>query len=638
MEIYKRKVGYEDLNYRVVNTSLPITASSYLITATTLYFPFMLTQDVKDIGLYTDTENPVYEIVDFSGVWNLSNPGTNQNPCLILNNCTVNFVSTPITYYNANNGSISALISTCPGPYTIQWSGPNGFTSTSPTTPATLASGSYTIKITDANCNMTYANYFLSQPQSLSFNLQSTSSQTNATSPGGCNGTASVLAQGGLPPYTYLWYSGNPSNVIAGPSTTITGLTNLCAGTYNVQITDSATPSTMVSGVFVITEPTPISGNVVTTTNINCFGNNDGSITVNAEGGIHPTGYTYVLSGPVSSTLTSTGAATFNSLPVGTYTCTIYDSVGNLTTLTIILTSPTPVVTTVTSSNTLVTSGPPPVYVIGCYGSTSGNISITPTGGVSPYNIFINGDSLITPGTSIYTNISNGPITINNLGPATYTITNTDTNSCNAPTNTIILKQRPKLNIVRTTPTTNFNGYNLPCFGSSTGITFQTSYFSDATTTTPASNPIQYYLNGTPVGPPVTGLVTTKTITLVAGTHTITAVNTAINCSATTTVTLTQPPMPLSFVGTPNIDIINVNPAVCTPSCTTSGYGGVCQQAIVSVNGGVAPYSIVWKMNGTTAWGTGITSNPFCSTNPYTTLQVTVTDVNGCTITSSISV
>ena len=51
MEIYKRKVGYEDFNYRVVDTSLPITASSYLITATTLYFPFMLTQDIKDIGI-----------------------------------------------------------------------------------------------------------------------------------------------------------------------------------------------------------------------------------------------------------------------------------------------------------------------------------------------------------------------------------------------------------------------------------------------------------------------------------------------------------------------------------------------------------------------------------------------------------
>ena len=75
MEIYKRKVGYEDLNYRIIDSALPLTASTYLLTATTLYFPVMLTQNFEDIGLYTDTENPVYEIVDFSGVWNLSNTG-----------------------------------------------------------------------------------------------------------------------------------------------------------------------------------------------------------------------------------------------------------------------------------------------------------------------------------------------------------------------------------------------------------------------------------------------------------------------------------------------------------------------------------------------------------------------------------
>lgn len=636
MEIYKRKVGYEDFNYRVANTSLPITASSYLITATTLYFPFMLTQDVKDIGIYTDTENPVYEIVDFSGVWDLSNTGLNQNPCLILNNCNVSFTAIPITYYNANNGLISALITGCPGPQTVQWSGPNGFTSTSPTTPATLTSGSYTIKVTDANCNITYANYFLTQPQSLSFSLDSNSSQTNATSPGGCNGTASIVVQGGQPPYTYLWYSGNTSNVLPGTNFTTTGVTGLCAGTYSVQITDSATPPTMVSGFFVITEPSPISGSVVTTTNTSCFGGNNGSITLLAQGGVHPTGYTYVLSGPTSATLGSTGIVTFNNLVAGTYSCTIYDSVGNLTTLSpITLTSPTAVITSISSTNTLISTSN---YVIGCFGSTNGNITITPSGGASPYDIFVNGNSLITPSSVIYTNIYNSTSTINNLGPGTYTITNSDSNGCNAPTQTIILKQRPRLDIVRTSPTTDFNGYNLPCFGSNTGVTFQTSYFSDATTTTPVgSNPIAYYLNGVFQGPTITGLVTNKTITMSAGTHTITAVNTVTNCSATTIVTLTQPPSALSFVGTPNIDIISGVDG-CTPSCITAGYGGPCCQAIINVTGGVGPYTVTWLMDGSVSWGTGIVSDQFCSTNPYTTLQVTVVDSNGCTITSSISV
>ena len=107
--------------------------------------------------------------------------------------------------------------------------------------------------------------------------------------------------------------------------------------------------------------------------------------------------------------------------------------------------------------------------------------------------------------------------------------------------------------------------------------------------------------------------------------------------SATTTVTLTQPPSKLSFVGTPNIDIISGVDG-CSPSCITAGYGGPCCQAIVNVTGGVDPYTVTWLMDGSVSWGTGIVSDQFCSTNPYTTLQVTVVDGNGCTITSSINV
>lgn len=619
MEIYKRQVGYEDLNYRIIDSSLPITASSYLITATTLYFPFMLTQNLQDIGLYTDTENPVYEVVDFSGFWNLSNNGVGQNPCLVLNNCTVSFTSVPISFYNANNGSISALITGCPGPQTVKWSGPNNFTSTNQTI-SSLTPGSYTIKVTDGNCNMTYSNYFLTQPQSLSFNLQSTSSQTNATTPNGCNGTASIVAQGGKPPYTYLWYSGTTSNVIAGPSTTLTGVTGLCAGTYNVQITDSNTPPTIVSGIFVITEPTPISGSVVSTTSVNCYGANNGSITFNATGGITPTGYTYVLSGPTSGIVTgSTGAATFNNLLAGSYSCTIYDNVGNFTIVPATIGTPTQI----TLSASAVQSG--------CYNSNNGSITITTSGGNPPYSISVVGNSLVTPSTIIYTNTYNGGTTISNLGPGTYNISNQDSSGCQKTIPTITIQQKPRLDIVRTSAVTNFNGYSLPCFGSTTGITFQTSYYTDLTTISP-SGIINYYLDGVSVGTgtPPSGLVTTKTITMGAGTHTVTAVNTTYNCSATTTVTLTQPASPLSVT----YGVIDVEDETCGTVTAPGGVGGSlicnpcgcgnCRQGVIDINGGVAPYTILWSDSSTL-----LTSNSHCN---GTTLTVTVKDANNCIV------
>ena len=636
MEIYKRKVGYEDLNYRIINSGLPITASSYLITATTLYFPVMLTQNFEDIGLYTDTENPVYEIVDFSGIWNLSNTGggvAGQTPCLILNNCNVSFTSVPITYYNANNGSISALITGCPGPQTIQWSGPNGFTSTNLTINS-LTSGNYTLKITDANCNISYASYFLTQPQSLSAILLSNNSQTNVTSPGGCNGTANVIPSGGQPPYTYTWYSFIPpaytaTTTYAGPSTTLTGLTSLCAGQYSVQIKDAS--NTIVSQFFTITEPTAISGSVVSTVGVSCAGGNTGALTVSASGGIHPTGYTFVLSGPVTGIITgNTGNATFSNLLSGNYNVQVFDNVGNTITIgPINITAPSAVNLTANYKDS------------GCYGSTTGFVTFTPSGGVSPYNLSISKNSAISVTPTV-----TGPYTLSNLGPGTYQCTITDANGCAGPTQTVTIKQRPQLNVSVATPN-KFNGYNILCFSATTAITVTTSYTSDPTTYPVPANTIRIYLNNVLRKTLSPGPGTTTITGITAGNYTVTAVDSAtaghpppgffLNCSATTTVTLTQPPMPLSFVGSPNIDIISG-----ITGCVAGSGNGPCCQGIINVNGGVAPYNVTWTMTpGNTPWGVGITSNPFFSnmTTPnYTTLTVRVTDANGCVITATRAV
>lgn len=636
MEIYKRKVGYEDLNYRVINNSLPITASSYLVTATTLYFPFMLTQDVEDIGIYTDTENKVYEIFDFSGVWNLSNTGVGQSPCLTLNNCTVNFTSTPITFFNANNGSISASILGCPGPQTLKWTGPAGFTNTTNLTINSLASGNYTLKVTDANCNITYASYFLTQPQSLSALLQSTNSQTNVTSPGGCNGTAGILPSGGQPPYTYTWYSITTAatTVIAGPSTAITGLTSLCAGQYNVQIQDAS--NTIVSQMFFISEPTPISGSVITTTNIDCNGANTGSLTVRASGGLIPNGYTYVLSGPTTGTITgTTGNATFNNLLAGTYTVQIFDGVGNTTIVgPINITQPiSSVGLSLTTSNLYVSPG---VYNIGCSSITapttpSGNITVTPSGGSPPYILDILKDASVLVQPTV-----TGPYTLSNLDAGVYTIGVKDINGCTGTTQTLTLKKKPILN-VGINPINTANGYNINCFNGLTGITVNTSYTTSTNSLPATGNNIKYYVDGV-LKATVFGPSSNVSLTNInAGNHVLTAVDsTAPSCSASTTFTLTQPPA-LSFVGTPNIAIID-GVTGCTPVCTTPGYSGPCRQAVVNVTGGVPPYNVTWRMNGTVLWGTGIISNRFCRVNPYVSLVVTVVDGNGCTITSFINV
>ncbi|MBK6889502.1 MAG: SprB repeat-containing protein [Sphingobacteriales bacterium] len=56
-----------------------------------------------------------------------------------------------------------------------------------------------------------------------------TCSSTDVTTNGGSDGTASVTASGGTPPYTYLWNTGATTSSISG----------LVAGTYSVTVTDA---------------------------------------------------------------------------------------------------------------------------------------------------------------------------------------------------------------------------------------------------------------------------------------------------------------------------------------------------------------------------------------------------------------
>lgn len=602
MEYIRRKVGYEDLGKTV----------NLVVTASTLNFPIMLKQSFEDIGIYTDVENPVYEIVDLSGLWDTSNNGSGQKPCLTINNCSATITSTPITYFGGSDGTINATISpSCPGPYTFSWTGPNGFTSNSLSLSG-LKTGNYTLKIIDGNCDRSYVSYYLQQPQALYVNLQSQSSTTNATI--GCNGTASVTPGGGQPPYTYTWYSFIPpaytaTTVIAGPSTTITGLTNLCAGVYSVQVTDS-TPVT-VSNVFTITEPSAVSGSVVTTGNVDCNGGNTGSIILTASGGNAPTGYTYVLSGPTGAT-NNTGI--FINLPAGTYNTTIYDGVGNFTVVgPITITQPVAVTFTKTASD------------VSCYGLSDGAITFIPGGGTPPYSVNIEKNNIPLVSLSL-----NGPYILSNLNVGAYTATIQDTNGCIGPSLSQTIYQRPIFNI--TVPTLpNNNGYNIPCFGGSIIETFSVYYTTDSTTIPGFSitYPMSFYLNNVLV---TTVASNSASITLTAGVHTLKVVDPA-GCSVETEITVTQPAAPLSIVG--GIDYIEG-----LTGCTGCGPMTGCRQGIIDVTGGVGPYTINWyMMPGFVSWGTGITSNRYCASEAsYTSLNVQVTDANGCSTSDSILV
>jgi hypothetical protein len=590
MELFKRDIGYQDIG----------RDGNLTITATTVYIPIFLTQSFEDLGLYTDTKNPIFDVVTgFTGVWDtISNTGTTQKPCLVLNNCGVGS-STIIkpSFYGASYASINVnSITNCSQNYTFQWSGPNGYTNTNSLYPTGLKAGNYTLKITDSNCDISYHSFLIPEAEILTTTTSLLNSQVNDVN-GTCNGSASVVASGGLAPYSYNWFinTGVTATTWVSLGLTTSTITGLCAGTYLVQTTDSTVPSVTVSSIFNITEPSVLSGNVITTINVDCFGGNTGEIDVRGFGGNIGTGYTYTLSPGLISNYTGI----FKNIGSNTYSVLITDSVGSTYNLTpIIITQPVVVNATVT----LLTNA-------GCFGGDLGSITITPSGGNGSYSITAYRNGLQY---NFYNTTSS--LNITGLEASLYTFDITDGNGCtfNGLSQTVYHRESFGMTINKPVQT---NGYDLPCYGNTTQITATTTFTTDTyTLPTPAGN-INFYANGVYKNTcsHLSGSGCTAVLTgLTAGNYTITSVSN-VGCSATTFVSLTEPESLLSI----NLGLIEVSASD--------------RQGVININGGVTPYTISWSDG-----STDITSN--VHTVGYGGLTVIVTDNNGCTTTDSITI
>ncbi|MFH1320785.1 MAG: T9SS type A sorting domain-containing protein, partial [Bacteroidota bacterium] len=130
--------------------------------------------------------------------------------------------------------------------------------------------------------------------------LTTTTSSTDASCSGVCDGDATVSVTSGTLPYTYLW--DDPG---AQTDSTATGL---CAGTYNAAVTDAnsctATASVTISNLTSITL-------YISTTDDTQGGACNGTASVTASGGASP--YTYLWSnGQTTSTATALCAGNYS--------------------------------------------------------------------------------------------------------------------------------------------------------------------------------------------------------------------------------------------------------------------------------------------------------------------------------------
>jgi len=136
------------------------------------------------------------------------------------------------------------------------------------------------------------------------------------------DGSATASVTGGLPPYTYVWSSGS----------TVIQATGLTVGTYSLTVTDANTCT--ATATVTLTEPEAVSIAFVVT-DITCFGRRDGTITVQATGGIPPYRYSLNNGGLQPSNV-------FSGLSSGVFTIRVEDASGCETSETIVVNAPAP--------------------------------------------------------------------------------------------------------------------------------------------------------------------------------------------------------------------------------------------------------------------------------------------------------
>jgi gliding motility-associated-like protein len=211
----------------------------------------------------------------------------------IASGLTVSVQTTPADC-GASNGTATAIALGGNAPYTYLWN--TGATST---TINNLASGTYTVTVTDASgCYGVNVGFVGNQGSNLQVNVTTTADTCDAN-----DGTATALALGGTAPYTYLWNNGATSSSIS----------NLPAGQYLVTVTDrngcfgtaSGIVQLVTSNLVLSLQATPDSCNI-----------SNGTASISVTGGTGP--YTY---------LWNTGSTSRNiqSLSAGLYRVTVTD-------------------------------------------------------------------------------------------------------------------------------------------------------------------------------------------------------------------------------------------------------------------------------------------------------------------------
>ncbi|NTW31679.1 MAG: hypothetical protein HGB12_03485 [Bacteroidetes bacterium] len=523
-------------------------------------------------------------------------------------------IGTNVLCYENSTGVADLTVTGGTSGYSYNWS--NGPSTQDLTN---IPKNTYTVTITDAHNCSTSAGVTITQPAAP---LDATTAGTNVLCFGNSTGAVDLTVTGGTSGYSYNW-----SN-----SSSTQDLVDIPANIYTVTITDAH--NCTVNAVISITQPAAPLATTIIGTNVLCFGNSTGAVYLTVTGGT--SGYSYNWSN-------SSTTKDIINIPSNTYTVSITDAHNCSTTAGITIIQPAaPLATTITGTNVL------------CFGNFTGAVDLTVTGGTTAYsynwsnntstqdliNIHSNtytvtvtdahncststgititqpaaplaativgtdvlcygnltgaADLTVTGGTTGYSyNWSNGPSTqdLVNIPANAYSVSITDANNCSISTG-ITITQPPLLTMVFTThPVNCFNEYNGTADAQISGGT------------------IPYTYSWLPLG--TAGNINTIS-TLHAGTYSLT-VQDSHACNLDTTFVISEPPL-LTY----NFTTQNVN-------CNGGQDGSICFHS----SGGISPYTF--------AWNPGVTSDSCVTNITAGNYFVTITDINGCDTTATVTI
>ncbi len=281
-----------------------------------------------------------------------------------------------------STGSATASVSGGTAPYSYLWNDPGIQTDSIATG---LNAGSYIVSVSDANGCPILDTVTIGEPAAMILVM----GQSDANC-GLATGSTWVTTTGGTGPYNYLW-----SDLLSQSNDTATGL---AAGPYTVTVTDAN--GCMSSNSAVVGTGSGLTAAIMTFPS-NCSVASGSINVMSVSGGTPP--YTYVWDDPNTQT---TSAA--NGLGAGTFTVTITDAVGCsiMESRTITGGIAGPVIDNITITNE------------SCIDADDGTVTITTSGGVTPYTYVW--------GNPVFTSTS----TSQNIPPGNYYVIIMDAQGC----------------------------------------------------------------------------------------------------------------------------------------------------------------------------------------------------------------